>query len=61
MQNFQCLEVFKKSFSLSKEVYSDIKDSKSLRLKSQLFGSATSIPANLAEMTSYQSKKHGKG
>ena len=58
MQDFEKLNVFKKSFNLSKEIYGEINNSKNLRLKSQLFGSATSIPANLAEMTGYKSNKH---
>ncbi len=57
MQKFNQLEVFKRAYILSKEIYLETKESKNLRLKSQLFGAATSIPANLAEMTGFNSKK----
>ena len=57
MQNFTQLKVFKKSFRLSKEIFLKTKVSNNYRLKNQLFGASTSIPANIAEMGGYKSKK----
>jgi len=55
MNNFKSLEVYRKAYTLAVEVAKEIKDSKNYRLKGQLFGSITSVPANLAEMTAFDS------
>jgi len=55
------LHVYQKAFELSVEVYKRFKDVKvSLRLREQLFGSVSSICANLAEMGSFESKTQQK-
>jgi len=57
MQNFRQLEVYQDAYKLSKDVYEEIKSTNNFRLKHQLFGSVTSIPANLAEMGAFGSKR----
>lgn len=57
---FKDLEVYKKAYSLAIEVVTEIKDSRNFRLKGQLFGSITSVPANLGEMTAFDSIKYKK-
>ncbi|MBN2457756.1 four helix bundle protein [Candidatus Woesearchaeota archaeon] len=57
MQNFKELIVYKEAYELSKDIFKDIKSSKNFRLKEQLFGSVTAIPANLAEMGAFESDK----
>lgn len=53
MQNFKELKVYQEAYELSKDVYEVIKDWKNMRLQGQLFGSVTSICANLAEMGAF--------
>lgn len=53
MIDFKKLRVYEKAFELSLEIYHLMKESDNLRLKSQLFGSTTSVCANLAEFASY--------
>ena len=60
MQNFQKLDVYQNAYSLSRQIYEDIKDSKHFRLKEQLFGSSTAICANLAEMAAFENKSQQK-
>ncbi len=55
-QNPKKLFVYGEAFKLSVDVYKQFKDVKtSLRLKEQLFGSVSSICANLAEMGAFES------
>jgi len=56
MQNFHNLRVYQKAFDLSKEIYKDVKTSNQYRIRDQILGSATSICANLAEMSSFDNK-----
>ena len=56
MQNFKDLKVYQKAYELSKNLYKDIEKGLEMRLKSQLFGAITAIPANLAEMAAFDSK-----
>jgi len=53
MQDFHKLQVYQDAFKLSKLIFKEIKDLKHFRLKEQLFGSITSICANLAEMSAF--------
>lgn len=53
MQDFKKLNVYIKAYELSKKLYKDIEKGLESRLKSQLFGAVTSIPANLAEMAAF--------
>ena len=56
-QNFKNLKVYQEAYKLSKDIYNEMKDLRgNFRLKEQLFGSATSICANLAEMGSFENK-----
>jgi four helix bundle protein len=58
MQNFQDLDVYKKAYDLARQVYEDMKPNKNYRLTGQLFGSTTSICANLAEMAAFDTPNH---
>jgi four helix bundle protein len=59
MQNFNNLEVYKKAYELSKNIYKDIETNlNNNRLKGQLFGAITSIPANLAEGAAFDTPAH---
>jgi len=61
VQNFAKLNVYQEAYSLSKDVYNEMKDVKgNFRLKEQLFGSTTSICANLAEMAAFDNKNAQK-
>ena len=56
-QDFNKLQVYKEAYELSKEIYNSMSNiKKHFRLKEQLFGSATSVPANLAEMAAMDNK-----
>jgi four helix bundle protein len=57
MQNFKKLGTYQKSYDLSREVTNEMKEWKNYRLKGQLFGAITSIPAHLAELAAYDSDK----
>jgi len=60
-QNFTKLNVYQEAYTLSKDVYNDMKDVKNnFRLKEQLFGSTTAICANLAEMSAFDNKNAQK-
>src|SRR3989344_9574807 len=57
VQNFKKLAVYNEAYQLSKEVYDTIHNIKAhFRLKEQLFGSTTSVPANIAEMAAMLNK-----
>ena len=61
MQDFKKLKVYQEAYSLSKDIYNEIKDVKgNFRLKEQLFASSTAICANLAEMGSFENKNQQK-
>ncbi len=53
MQNIKKLYVYQRSYRLSIFVIKLIEGFKNYRLRDQLFGAITSIPANLAEMGGY--------
>jgi len=56
-QDFKKLMVYQEAYTLSRDVYSEIKDiDKHWRLKDQLFGSTTSVCTNLAEMAAFENK-----
>jgi four helix bundle protein len=56
MQNFKNLKVYEEAFRLSKDVFEFMEDKKmSLRAKEQLLASVSSICANLAEMSAFDS------
>jgi four helix bundle protein len=56
MQNFKNLKVYEEAFRLSKDVFEFMEDKKmSFRAKEQLLASVSSICANLAEMSAYDS------
>lgn len=58
MQNPEKLNVYKESYKLSKDVFVELENmKKSFRLKEQLFGAVSSIPANLMEFGSIDNKK----
>lgn len=57
MQDFKKLIVYQEAYILCKDIYSELGKTKEYRLKSQLFGSATSIPANIAEMAGATTSK----
>jgi len=57
MQNFHDIMAYQKSYDLSRLVWSDIKDCRNFRLRDQLFGAISSIPAHLAEFAAYDSNK----
>ncbi|MBI5158556.1 four helix bundle protein [Candidatus Micrarchaeota archaeon] len=60
-QNPKNLPVYKEAFKLSVDVYNTFKEVKtSLRLKEQLFGSVSSVCANLAEMSAFESQGQQK-
>ncbi len=57
MQNHKNLAVYREAYELSKELYKETEGIKGhFRLKEQLFGSSTSVPANLAEMAAMDNK-----
>jgi four helix bundle protein len=56
MQDFHKLQVYQEAFLLSKEIFKVSAEWKHFRLKEQLFGSSTSICANLAEMGAFENK-----
>ncbi|PIO06946.1 hypothetical protein COT47_02155 [Candidatus Woesearchaeota archaeon CG08_land_8_20_14_0_20_43_7] len=56
MQNFKSLKAYQSAFDLGRLIHSDLKDCKNYRLRDQLFGSTTSICANLAEMAAFETK-----
>ena len=61
VQNFTKLNVYQEAYSLSKDVYNEMKDVKgNFRLKEQLFGSTTAICSNLAEMAAFDNKNAQK-
>ncbi|MEW5996778.1 MAG: four helix bundle protein [Candidatus Micrarchaeota archaeon] len=61
VQNPKNLRVYGQAFMLSADVYNRFRDIKtSLRLKDQLFGSVSSVCANLAEMGAFESKTQQK-
>ena len=53
MQDFHKLQVYQEAFALSKEIFKTSSEWKHFRLKEQLFGSVTSVCANLAEMGAF--------
>jgi len=53
MHDFKDLKVFQDSYLLGKDIWHDFKKNQNHRLKNQIFGSVTSIPANLAEMAAF--------
>lgn len=53
MQNYNNMEVYQKAFSLSSDVFQEIKDLKYFRVRDQIIGSTTAICANLAEMAGF--------
>jgi four helix bundle protein len=56
-QNFNNLLVYQESYKLTKEICIELeKIEKNFRLKDQLFGSISSIAANLAEMAAFDNK-----
>ncbi len=56
MQNFKNLKVYEEAFRLSKDVFEFMEDKKmSFRAKEQLLASVSSICANLAEMSAFDS------
>ncbi len=56
-QDMNKLLVYRESLALSKEIYFALdKISGHFRLKDQLFGSSTAIPANLAEMAGMENR-----
>jgi len=60
-QDFKKLKVYEEAYSLSKDLYNELKDVKNnFRLKEQLFGSTTAICANLAEMSAFDNKNAQK-
>ncbi|MBU0898946.1 MAG: four helix bundle protein [Nanoarchaeota archaeon] len=57
MQNPEKLEVYKESYALSKDVLLELEGVKGkFRLKEQLFGAVSAIPANLMEFGSMENK-----
>lgn len=61
VQDFKKLRVYQEAYKLSKDVYDEMKDLQGhFRLKQQLFGSTTSICANLAEMGAFENKNQQK-
>lgn len=61
LQNFNKLNVYQEAYSLSKDVYNELRDiEKHFRLKDQLFGSTTSVCTNIAEMSAFENKKQQK-
>lgn len=57
-QNPEKLEVYQEGYQLSKDVFLELENvNKSFRLKEQLFGAVSSIPANLMEFGSMENKK----
>ena len=58
MQNPEKLQVYQESYSLSKDVLLSLEEVQGrFRLKEQLSGAVTSIPANLMEFGSMENKK----
>jgi len=58
MQNPEKLDVYKLGYELSKDVLIALESMKGkFRLKEQLFGAVSSIPANLMEFGSMENKK----
>lgn len=56
-QNFRNLNVYDDAFALSKDLYVFFDDKKApMRAREQLLASASSICANLAEMSAFESK-----
>ncbi|MBM3309508.1 MAG: four helix bundle protein [Candidatus Altiarchaeales archaeon] len=56
-QNFKNLRIYREAYLLAKDVYNELKEiDKHFRLKDQLFGSTTSVCANIAEMSSMDNK-----
>ena len=45
MHDFKDLKVFQDSYLLGKDIWHDFKKNQNHRLKNQIFGSVTSIPA----------------
>lgn len=60
MQDFHKLQVYQEAYVLSQEVFRVSSELKHLRLREQLFGSITSICANLAEMGAFENKNQQK-
>jgi four helix bundle protein len=61
VQDFKKLKVYEEAYSLSKDIYNELKDAKgSFRVKEQLFGSTTAVCANLAEMAAFDNKNAQK-
>ncbi len=57
-QNPEKLDVYQEGYQLSKDVFIELENvNKSFRLKEQLFGAVSSIPANLMEFGSMENKK----
>ncbi len=59
-QNPFKLDIYNESYKLSLDIFNDFKDCKYLRLRDQLLGSITSIPANIAEMGAFDNKNQIK-
>jgi len=58
MQNPEKLEVYQQSYELSKDVLLELENVQGkFRLKEQLFGAVSSIPANLMEFGSMENKQ----
>ena len=56
-QNFKKLIVYQEGYQLSKEIYNEVeKIERHFRLRDQLFAAITSVPANLAEMGSFDNQ-----
>jgi len=57
-QNSEKLDVYQESYTLSRDVFLELENvNKSFRLKEQLFGAVSSIPANLMEFGAMENKK----
>jgi len=57
-QGFKGLDVYHQAYSLSKDLYNELKDVQGhFRIKDQLLAAVTSICANLAENSAYHNSK----
>ena len=61
VQNFKNLKIYKDAFQLSKELYLALESKRmSFRTREQIWASASSICANIAEMGAFESKSQQK-